>query len=179
MRLFLAIDLPQETRRQLESVISSAKKLGLQASFTQTGQLHITLLFLGEKNEAEKDEIVRKLSALEFPKFRIAIKGTGFFPSARYAKVFWAGAQDEYSQISALYLRACEALGTRPERGFSGHVTLCRLKTPENLEALQQLDRAMQETQFGEFTAASIVLKKSALTPAGAVYEDLNTFPLK
>ncbi|MFH1106281.1 MAG: RNA 2',3'-cyclic phosphodiesterase [Candidatus Micrarchaeota archaeon] len=179
MRLFLAVEIPEEIRAKLETTVLDARRLGIPASFSKTDQLHITLLFLGEKTDAQLAEIRGKLSGLNSQKFKMFIQGAGFFPSDRFIRVFWAGAQDSYGELHALHTQVCTLLDSRPEPNYAGHITLARVKSPDNLQSLRDLRRTLEGVQFGEFTVSEIVLKKSTLTPEGAAYEDLNTFPLK
>jgi len=179
MRCFLAVEIPEEVKSSLNAVISDANKLGVAASFCRPEQLHITLLFLGEKSYAQVKEIQSRLSALDFPKFPVSIQGAGFFPNDDYVRVFWAGAECKNNELQSLHNAACALLGEKPERVFTGHVTLARIKGVQGLPELKRFKDSLAGRKFGEFTAGAVVLKKSTLGPQGAAYEDLNTFPLK
>lgn len=179
MRCFLAIGLPPDLCRQLEAVVRDAKGLGLAASFSKPEQLHLTLLFLGEKDEEQVQRIQTAISQLKFPPFKLAVQAAGFFPDDHRINVFWAGAESKGGELLGLHQEVCKLLGLAPETRFSGHVTLARIKAPRNLDGLRRLKQSLETRVFGEFTVEKVVLKKSTLTPEGAVYEDLNTFPLQ
>lgn len=179
MRCFLAIDIPQPIKLELEGVIARARKLGLTASFVKTPQLHVTLYFLGERSSPQADAIQAKLASLDFPQFTVSIEGAGFFPNPYNPRVFWAGAVTANGKLKDLQAVVCSLIGERPERDFTGHVTLARIKGPQNVSALRALGESLSGRKFGEFTAGAVVFKRSLLSADGAAHEDLNTFPLK
>ena len=166
--------------------------LNVRASFTKKEQLHITLLFLGEKTEEEVEKITAALRSFRFEKFQISVGGSGFFPSEKFPRVFWIGANDmtetentksnEHGKnnsgaLKQLHLQIANLLSEKPEKDFKGHVTVARIKSPENIEKLIALKNKLSSISFGSFEVSEIVLKKSTLTPNGAVYEDVGCFP--
>ena len=208
MRCFLSIELPSGIREKLFSSVSEAKdtngmsgtngiqhskgkgNLNVRASFTKKEQLHITLLFLGEKTEEEVEKITAALRSFRFKKFQIAIAGSGFFPSEKFPRIFWIGTKDtgentapgEHGKnnsgaLKQLHLQIANLLSEKPEKDFKGHVTVARIKSPENIEKLIALKNKLSSISFGSFEVSEIVLKKSTLTPNGAVYEDVGCFP--
>ena len=200
MRCFLAIEIPSGIREKIFSAVSEAKDVndtnglngtGIRASFTKKEQLHITLLFLGEKTEEEIRKIIAALRPFRFKKFQIAIEGAGFFPSEKCVRVFWIGAKDgtentesgkhgknKSGVLKQLHLQVANILSEKPERDFTGHVTVARIKSPENIEKLIALKNKLSSVSFGSFEASEIVLKKSNLTQKGAIYEDVEHFLL-
>lgn len=191
MRCFLAIELPSVIREKIFSAVSEAENLNLHASFTKKEQLHITLLFLGEKTEEEVNKITASLRSLRFKKFGFSIEGSGFFPSEKVPRVFWIGAKDvnenteslengkgESNELNQLHLQVANLLSEKPERDFTGHVTVARIKSPENIEKLIALKNKLSSVSFGSFEVSEIVLKKSMLTPNGAIYDDVERFSL-
>ncbi|MBU1197367.1 RNA 2',3'-cyclic phosphodiesterase [Candidatus Micrarchaeota archaeon] len=179
MRLFIAIDLPDEIERKLEQLTHQAKRLDLHASFSKPEQLHVTLLFLGERTEEEAQQIKEKLVQFQFPKFRLQVEGSGFFPSEDYIKVFWVGVHGTEEQLQKMHEKMSELL-EEPFRGpYVGHVTISRVKGKKNVDKLKQLKHALEQEKYGEFEVKEFILRKSTLSPRGAVYEDLNTFSLQ
>lgn len=171
MRCFVAVELSEETKRELGKVIGEAKKLDLDATFPKEEQLHITLAFLGELSEEKVRETVEKLKEIEFNKFKFETRGTGFFPSDSFVRVFWAGVQGR--ELVELQKRVAEAIGYKEEREFNPHITIARLKSRKNIEALKELKERNENREFGETSVEKLVLKKSTLTPKGPVYEDV------
>ena len=72
----------------------------------------------------------------------------------------------------------CSSLGyAREDRPFSPHLTIGRVKSPRNLQALMRADARIGIV--GEtVTVREVTVMKSDLKPAGAVYTPIKVFPL-
>ncbi len=176
MRCFVAIDLPNEVRHRMSLAVAAAKSLGVAASFPVPEQLHCTLAFLGEKSEAEVKKITESLHAVRQRRFKATAAGLGFFPSENFARVFWAGLEGK--EIVELQKKIVSALGMVEEKPFAAHVTLARIKSTTNLRQLIDYARENKQAGYGEFEVTKFVLKKSTLSPQGAVHEDVAEFAL-
>src|SRR4051812_36934723 len=96
MRLFAAVDLSDTLRAWAEQ---SAGTLRARLSCSTTriawvgpGQLHITLVFLGEVSEATGAEAAARLGPpLATPSFTLSLGGAGIFPAAGRPRVLWLG----------------------------------------------------------------------------------------
>ena len=89
MRCFLAVEIPEEIKAKLLRLVASARSSGVSASFAKPEQMHLTLAFFADINEAKKDELVAALKNQPLPKAHVIISGTGFFGS----RVYWAGVE--------------------------------------------------------------------------------------
>ncbi|MFH0970961.1 MAG: RNA 2',3'-cyclic phosphodiesterase [Candidatus Micrarchaeota archaeon] len=179
MRLFFAIALPEGIKSKLGGKLAELRESGIDASFVKNGQLHITLLFLGEKSGYEKDGIVQNCSKIVFPKFGISVRSAGFFPNENNIRVFWAGAETERGELGQLHSVVAKACGMKPENNFTGHITLARVKSKRNIGELIKRKAEMQNEVFEEFTADNFVLMKSDPSPQGAKYSVVKEFKLK
>lgn len=177
MRCFVAIELPPEVKAKLAAFQNKARALGLDASFPSPENTHLTLVFLGEITEEEAKRKISALQTLSFPPFSANVRGLGFFPNESRINVFWAGV--EAHELSELQERVASLLDSKNEKPFSGHVTLARVKSPKNLDALRKFKKENAGAAFGSFTVDAVHFKKSTLTPEGPVYEDLAAVPLK
>src|ERR1700693_484003 len=91
MRLFTAIDIPEDVMEGLYSLLERLKPLA-KLSWARVENLHITTKFIGEWPEERLDEIKRALTATPAPgPIEIAVRGLGWFPDERRPRVFWAG----------------------------------------------------------------------------------------
>lgn len=176
MRCFVAVELLEENVSALSSLQSEARKLGLEASFPSRENLHLTLAFLGEKSEGEVARIVSSLREITFKPFPLRVEGTRFLPSDEFARVFYAGVAPS-KQLSQLQSRISQATGVAEERPFHPHVTLARIRGRKNIASLVALKQRSEKTFFGETLVSKFFLKKSVLSPKGAVYEDIAVFP--
>ena len=138
MRLFVAVYPPPEIRDKL---IRSARDLPTDAfRLTAPERVHLTLKFLGE---IPPEALPRITSALEplgdaAEPFEAAIAGFGVFPSARRARILWAGIEEGAEAFRAL-ANTVETLlepeGLPPEgRPFVPHLTLGRARRPARFD---------------------------------------------
>src|SRR6266446_4064521 len=91
MRLFAAIDIPDDIKAALDSF---QRRLRSTANLTWSpvANLHITTKFIGEWPEARLEEMTCALASVPVAgALEIAVKGIGWFPNPRRPRVFWAG----------------------------------------------------------------------------------------
>ena len=173
-RLFVAIPLPSETRTRLAALQTDLRG----ARWTPAGQLHLTLLFLGDTEADAVAPLVRSISALQAPPLALRFGGLGVFPNLRAPRVLVAHVQpDPHLMTLAAEVRAAAAtLDFAAEaRPFRPHVTLARLRDPDRGE----IRRFLEETPLAEsFVATEMVLYASRLTPQGAIHDRRAAFPL-
>jgi 2'-5' RNA ligase len=70
-------------------------------------------------------------------------------------------------------------LGEKDERAYHPHITLARVRSATNLEALQALLGAYASKDFGRTPIMMLKLKSSTLTPRGPAYRDIKEYTLK
>ena len=181
MRLFWAIEIPEDIKLKLTSVQDELKELNLHAKWVEKQNMHLTVKFLGETDASMVTDIKNSvLSALEGTSpFRISVSGFGTFGNP--ARVIWSGIRDDDKKLFELHSkvdRALLSLGFEAEkRTFYPHLTLARLKSQRNVKLLRNKLIAMPDT-LGSFTANSIKLFNSTLTPKGAIYEVIETIEI-
>lgn len=175
MRLFIAVDLSEELREKIAPILKTISGLnGVKA--VEKENLHITLKFLGEVNEARVPAISEALKKVAFEPFKIYLKGFGFFPNERYARVAWIGireGEEELRKLAEGVNSALKKVGFKPE-SFTAHVTIARVKKPEGRKIVEVLRDL--EDDFGWMDVRDFRLKKSTLTSKGPIYEDLEVY---
>lgn len=178
MRLFTAIDIPEEIKDRLGKLIDGLRP-SAKLSWSPARNLHVTTKFIGEWPEARLEEMKRALAQVVRPQpFEISIRGLGWFPNARNPRVFWAGieAPPELEQLARATEQGVATLGVPVEdRRFQPHLTLARRRDPVPVEALKQRLAELPPEEFGSFRAASFFLYLSA---AGR-YTQLQEFPFE
>ncbi len=180
MRLFLAVDLPDQVRHELAVVQNALKPLTDSARWVSPDSIHITLKFLGEVPEKLVDEIDTALAGLSWIPFTVTVHGVGFFPGNRSPRVFWAGMEAPTMQGLAEELDSrMERLGfDKEKRAFRPHITLARARDTRIDSALVTAASQYEEHAFGSFTADRVFLFKSTLKSSGSVYEKLKEYLL-
>lgn len=186
LRVFCAIELPQDVRAQAARYIASLHEAApdVRASWDREEKLHLTLKFFGEI-EAERIELLAsamKRAASFVNPFELVIRGTGAFPPRGSPRVLWLGVIDQQGCLAELhqYLEdECARNGfAREEKRFHPHLTIARLRRPEGARRLADLHKSM-EFETPAFNVSEIVLMKSELGPHGSHYTPLKKIGMK
>jgi len=120
MRLFTAVDFTPDIKDKLYGIINQMKPQADKANFTRKENLHLTLVFIGEKNPAELKDIVNRLSAIKFAPFRIEFANCG-----RFRNLHWIGIKHS-DELADLQRRIAAALNIKPDFDYTPHITLAR-----------------------------------------------------
>jgi len=180
MRLFVALDIPEDVRSSLAALVSKLRPSCRSARWVRIEGLHVTLKFIGETSPEKVEAIKLALAAVpRSVSIPINFRGLGFFPNGRRPRVLWAGieAGPDLAALAAAVETALDALGiAREERPFSPHLTLARFDTPRGLDALHTAVEKAVRLEFGATTATEFHLYQSVLKPGGAEYTRLATF---
>lgn len=180
MRLFVALDVPDETRRALGGVIQKFQSVCRAARWMRAESIHVTLKFIGEVEEAKLPAIKDSLANVKSSgPIEIAFGNFGFFPTERRPRVFWLGIESgpELAALAADISSALEPVGIpREERAFRPHLTLARFKTEKGLSKLREIVAPLAHQNFGNTVATQFHLYESVLNPSGAVHTKLATY---
>lgn len=181
MRLFVALDIPDETRAAVSKLIAQLAPLCRGAKWVRVEAMHLTLKFIGEQPEEKVPRIEKELTAVRSPAaVQLRFAGTGFFPNPRSPRVFWAGihASSNLAALAAEIERRLEPLGIpREQRAFTPHLTLARFNSTAGLSHLREALERLGLPEFGSATISEFHLYRSQLQRGGAVYTRLATFP--
>jgi 2'-5' RNA ligase len=183
MRMFIALDMPEEVVERIRDVQESLKEAGADLNLTRPENLHITLKFLGEVADKRKDEVVKLVSeALErFKPFSVKLEGVGYFGKGNRVNVIWAGVKGGKEDLIEIIASLDEKTRhiRKNEHRASPHLTIARVRTGRNKEVLLNEIKSLGGVKFGEFDVKELVLKSSDLTKRGPIYSDIETFPLR
>jgi 2'-5' RNA ligase len=179
MRIFLAIDIPQNLKKEIKKFISECYKIeNRNIKYVEEENLHITLKFFGEVKKEKVKEIQNSFFRVKQPNFRLKLSKIGCFPDFNRAKVLWIGIEDskELSNLFNLIEKQSINLGFKPEeRDFKPHLTIARFKTQPNSNLINFLTDNIKK-EFGEFCADRFILYESKLTPNGPIYSKIQEF---
>ena len=184
MRAFIGIELPDEVRRALAQLQRELQAARADVKWVEPKNLHLTLKFLGEISEAQRQgvEACLKRIASQQPPFTLQLQGVGAFPSVESPRVVWVGIAQGKEEVRALAERIEQEATTlslrQEERPFSAHLTLGRVRSPRNRKALAQRLRKAAWQPPGPFQVESITLFQSLLSSAGPTYTVLASIPL-
>lgn len=177
MRAFVALNLPDATRRALWAATEPLRDLDLPVKWVRPDGIHLTLKFLGETDDGHTPELTAALrrAATGAAALPVAVEGFGAFPDPARARVIWAGvtAEPALELLQDAVEREFAPLGFPTEgRAFRPHVTLGRAKRDARPGAFRGLEPALAALTFAEAVVIeSVDLMRSTLQSAGAVYE--------
>jgi 2'-5' RNA ligase len=179
MRSFIALPIPEpslDALLRLQSTIPVGRPV-------PEDNLHLTLTFLGDVEDAMLDDLHLDLMALRSAPVDIRFTGLDSFTEMERGLVFAAVEKTEpLDSLHAATARAARRLGIDlPRRRFRPHVTLTRAnRRPEGV-ARDRLAAALTAPRAAlpGFTADRFCLYSSDLGPRGARHEVLADYPLR
>lgn len=172
VRTFISVDLPLNIKKEIKKIQDLLPDfIGKK---TEQENLHLTLKFLGEIDDAKVKEIKKRLESVKVKAFEAEIDNLGIF-SEKFVRIVWIhlkGAEKLQIEVD----EALEGIFNKEER-FMGHITIARVKSIKNkADFLFKL----KEIKIPEmnFQVNSFQFKKSELFPQGPRYEVLEGYNL-
>jgi RNA 2',3'-cyclic 3'-phosphodiesterase len=184
MRVFIALDIDDAIRQRIQRFMEGVSGFASDARWVRPESLHVTLKFIGEKPIETVEEIKRVLSGIRAEPIQITLRGYGFFPTAKAARVFWAGIESG-PQLTSLAKAVDEttfSLGIpKEDHPFSPHLTLARgggrSSAPgKNFQRLQEKLAPLPTPEFGTIAAHEFFLFQSQLSRGGSRYTKIARF---
>jgi 2'-5' RNA ligase len=173
LRLFVACDLPDETRR----AVAAWQRRALEGheGLRLNHALHITLAFLGKVAAARVPELTEALSQVRVPRCEVALAKPVFLPVRGAKRVVVLQLADRDGELARLQADVGAALGgtglfEADERPWLPHLTVARLRRPCHPFSLQNVN-------IPQFCVVRAVLYSSVLERVGAVHTPLAVFP--
>jgi 2'-5' RNA ligase len=180
LRLFVAFEIPDGAKAATREAFEPWRERFPGARWVPPENQHVTLTFLGSTwprlVEGVPDRV--KDVAAGHRGFTTRVTGVGAFPSARRARVLFAGLDDRGGRMGELAqaLDAALAHEFKPEnRAFQPHLTVARS------DPAIALPEAFGETalETEPFEVDGLVLFRSHLKRPAPRYEPLARFPLR
>ncbi|MEP6569616.1 MAG: RNA 2',3'-cyclic phosphodiesterase [Acidobacteriota bacterium] len=176
-RVFCAIEVPKLTRDLILRHNASLKAAvpAARASWSRDTNLHLTLKFLGDIPQsvvAEFSQAAARSVAGAQP-FTISLEDTGVFPTRGQPRVLWIGINDRSGKLAELQTcleeESARAGFAKEARPFRPHLTIARLRHPDNASALAI---AHQQTVFDPAVIAvsELLVIRSELSSEGPRY---------
>jgi RNA 2',3'-cyclic 3'-phosphodiesterase len=187
VRLFVAIDVSDETRAQLRRVRDAlearlaANRSAPRVTWVTEAAAHVTVRFIGEVSEETADRIRSALSApIDRRAYLLEFEGLGAFPNTRRPRTIWIGATNGQSETAALAsavnARLDPIIGPGEARDFRAHLTVARVKEQMRFDwdaALAAIDARRSRSAIDHVT-----LYQSRTSPKGPTYTALLKTPL-
>ncbi len=181
-RCFIAINLSENVKEQLDKLISQLKKINCAPviNYVKSKGVHLTLHFLGYLDEQQINQIQDILKNLtsQYSATKLLTQTIGAFPNLERPRVvFLASEEKNQGNIVGLQQKLgeeIEKMGIEVDhRPWQPHLTLARIKGPCQFETdylkIPQL----------EIPVETIELMESNLSPHGAEYKIIESYSLK
>jgi 2'-5' RNA ligase len=184
MRLFIAIEIPDQIKKAMAEVQGRLRNAGVDAGWTRSEGIHLTLKFLGEVPESKVPDIMAALTGVVMSTkgFRLDVAGVGAFPNPRNPRVVWIGVSGETDVLKKLQAAVEEAitrLGFKQEdRAFTPHLTLGRIKFIHSRDPWLKALEEVKGIKLSAFDVHAVSLMKSELKPSGAIYTEIDRVEL-
>jgi 2'-5' RNA ligase len=185
VRSFLAFELPVEIKDIVSRVSNEMRRSPLDVRWIKVDNIHLTVIFIGNISADRLEDMaaaVKKVCHAYGP-FNISLKSAGVFSSIRNPRVLWIGLNGDLERMSYFRDALQEQLklfGVKEEkRRFNPHLTLGRFR--KCVRSSAHLDEVL--SRYKDLTSPvcalhELVLFKSDLKPSGAVYTNLDSWPL-
>lgn len=169
MRLFVAINIPEEQKHYLERLAQPFNQYGMRP--TKPEQYHLTLRFI---EDADPTLIDNALRTIQEEKFQLSFTHLGTFGNTGHPRVLWVGTTAHAAPLrAAVYSSLENIIGT--DTRFTHHITLGRFTRAVPSSFYTQLQTPVKPYSFH---VQSFQLIKSEETPKGLVHTTLHTYSL-
>ena len=184
MRLFLAIDFPDELKARIARNIEILKDfIPKGIKWVDKKNLHVTFKFLGDVNERILDDIYSSVEgvACEHAPFAISFKEAEMIPNPERPRLIWYDMKDETDSAAKLFKDVDMALYdlgfSKEKRPLALHTTIGRVKFTRNIEWEKISSNLIPVDDIVHCN--ELTLFKSQLTSSGPIYSILKTFNLE
>ena len=185
IRSFLAFELPPDIMGVISHASGDMKNTPLNLRWVKPGNIHLTMVFMGNVPRENLKPIEQAAADVcrRYGPFKVFLDGTGVFGSRRNPRVLWARLNGDLERMSRFrdeLQKDLEPFGIKQERRrFKPHLTFGRFrKGAKTGSDLDELLSRYQDLASPTCPLKELVLFKSDLKPAGAVYTRLNAWPL-
>jgi RNA 2',3'-cyclic 3'-phosphodiesterase len=173
VRVFFGLPVPAGHRKELGRYLEQCSSAAPQFRWVAEDNLHLTLRFLGRVEHGMAVRVAQEVTDQHPSAFEVELGELGTFKRGRAARVVWMGLRSGAAaarELAALVEGECVKAGLEAEpRPLEPHLTLARARSQLGavLPALPPLPH------LDPWTAGELILYRSHLQRAGAVYEPL------
>jgi 2'-5' RNA ligase len=189
MRVFVAVDIGDELRREVTRVVTTltakleAVKKPPKVAWVRPNALHVTIKFLGELEPPDVERIQDLLAPpIPIAPFQLDWRGIGTFPSNRHPRALWLGVINGAAPLAAVEAEVSRRLAGEQaveieDRAFLPHLTLGRVKMAgEGIDWPKLLQSV--EVKRASSVVDRVTLYRSVLSQHGPNYTGLVSAPL-
>ncbi len=172
MRIFIAVNLPDDIKADIYSRLENWRKFNFPIKWVEEKNIHLTVKFCGELATEQIEQLINKIkpTAEQFTAFSVKIKAADYLPPYRPRLIYLTACADELNRLANKIISLSDQLSfIEPEqRKWLPHITLGRIKGTVPASFLQQVKSFKLEHLF---EVKSIEIMSSKLTQSGPIYQ--------
>lgn len=160
MRFFIALEIPESSRQELEVAQKDLKQVIPQARITNNGKLHLTIAFVGEQSDkmiGDLKEVLEK-AAYEITPFQITPAYIDSFPNLHHPHTFWIGVKGDIDKLMVIRERVKDGLMDIgldvDERRYTPHIAIAKINN--NFDLSPDQEQQLQEIMSQAFSPIHI-----------------------
>jgi RNA 2',3'-cyclic 3'-phosphodiesterase len=167
MRFFIALEIPQQNRVELQNVQNELQRLIPEVNLTDNNKLHLTIAFVGEQNPTIKDKLILVLekTAEAMSPFEVTPAYIDGFPKLHYPHTLWVGVKGDVDRLLILRERVKDGLVNLrlevDERRFIPHIAIAKLSDFQLSEQKEVELEKIMAINFSPIAVQSIKLFES------------------
>ena len=178
MRVFIALELPEETKKEIGKIQKQLQKTGAKATWVKPEIAHLTFAFLGSVTHKEVEIIHKILDEITLRPIKLELGQLGCFPHPERARIIYIDFQGDLKELKELAKLIHHDLKKQKiwfdDKPFAAHVTLGRVRKRPNLTHVLKGIKVKKL----EFLAQEITLNQSELGSSGPTYSKLKSVHL-
>lgn len=130
MRFFIALEIPEQSKYELEQVQKKLKELAPNFKPSFRDKLHLTIAFVGEEPDSLKERLIEVMTeaAKDISRFSVTPAYIDGFPHLHSARVLWIGVKGDIDKLYIIRHRIKDGLMdlnlSVDERRFVPHIAL-------------------------------------------------------
>ena len=163
MRLFVAVQLSEELKKNITGTLHDLKQKGVKGNYVPAKNLHLTLAFIGETDDP--DQVKEALKGISYKPFKLALSEMGNF-----GNLLWVGMKGNQG-LSAAAKSVRDSLDAADipydRKAFTPHITIIR-KSSGNWKQVPP--------PKGQMMVKSISLMKTTFKDGKPVYSEVCSF---
>ncbi|MEK6909652.1 MAG: RNA 2',3'-cyclic phosphodiesterase [Candidatus Aenigmatarchaeota archaeon] len=175
VRAFIGVVIPDDIKRYVIGIQDQLKSLPIETKFVEPENLHISLSFLGDVEDAEVEKIKFKLDEISksYAAFEIIIGNIILIPNEKFTRVVALDVKNDV--LEAIRKDVVKSIGGK---SHSAHLTLARVKViTEREKFIENVNKIVQKEM--RVKVDGICLVESVLRENGPVYKILHKSHLK
>ena len=174
MRLFIAINFPDDFRAVIAGLRDYLKEESWAGNFSYDDNLHLTLVFLGECDIRQVEAIKMIMNNSNFSEFTLNLESIGSFKRYGGGNTWWVGLKENQalSDLQASLTNSLKQRGFSMEnRKFMPHVTIGREVRVRNGFIQPEVPQAEFTVKSFELMVSEHINGKLTYTPIHSVVE--------